>query len=146
MKKNALIVLLVFSGLVSGVFLFNKKTPEPVEPDSVLQYADSVAEGILQSFNSGSYSEFSKNFSETMKGSVPESGFMENRNLIRSEIGEYVSKEFWKSGQEGLYYNVYYKADFNNEEEKVSVLIIFEEISGEMKVSGLWFDSPKLRE
>lgn len=41
---------------------------------------------------------------------------------------------------------VYYKAGFTPEPEDVIVKVVFQEIMEEMKVSGLWLDSPKLRE
>jgi hypothetical protein len=146
MKKNKILILLSFLALIAAVVLaLNQNAVEPDEQSQIREYADPAAEKILQSFNSGDYSQFSETFSEMMKSSIPDSLFLENRNMIVAKAGEYVSKEFYKQEEEGLYQYVYYKADFSNEED-VSVLIIFEEIKGEMKVSGLWLDSPKIRE
>ncbi|MGB9750390.1 MAG: hypothetical protein ACPLWB_06100 [Caldisericia bacterium] len=43
------------------------------------------------------------------------------------------------------YIVVTYKAKFTDETSDVTVRIVFEEINGEMKISGEWYDSPKLR-
>ena len=56
------------------------------------------------------------------------------------------SKEFWKVEDEGPYTIVYYRAKFTLEPEDVIVKVVFREITGEIYVDGLWFDSPKLRE
>ncbi len=145
-KKNKILILLSSLAFVAAVFLIlNQNTAEPDEQAKVREYADPVAEKILQSFNNGDYSQFSETFSETMKSSIPNSLFLENRDMVIAKVGEYVSKEFYRQEEEGFYQYVYYKADFSNEED-VSVLVIFEEIKGEMKVSGLWLDSPKIRE
>ena len=82
-----------------------------------------------------------------MKNALPEAVFHENNALIQSKIGAYVSKEFWKVENQNQYTIVYYKGTFTQEEpDDVIVKVVFQEIAGEPKVSGLWLDSPKLRE
>ena len=113
--------------------------PEP-------EYANSIAEGILLAMNQNDYAEYSKHFDKAMKNAMPEAVFMQTNIDIRDKIGDYISKQFWKAEDKGLYTIVYYKAKFTHEPGDVIVKIVFQEIEGAIYVSGLWFDSPKLRE
>ena len=112
--------------------------PEP-------EYAGAIAEGILQALSENDYAKHSEHFDEMMKNSVPESVFEQTATAIKEKIGDYVSKTFWKVTEQDIYTVVIYKARFTQEPEDVIVRVIFQEISGEIYVSGLWFDSPKLR-
>ena len=76
---------------------------------------------------------------------MTEAVFDETNAVIRSKIGDYVSKEFWKAESKDQYTIVHYKAKFTDEPADVTARAVFQEINGEMKVSGLWFDSPELR-
>ena len=96
--------------------------------------------------NEDNYTKYSEHFDATMKNVLPEPVFQENNALVTSKIGTYVSKEFWKAESENQYTIVYYKATFTQELGDVIVKVVFQEIAGETKVSGLWMDSPKLRE
>ena len=122
-----------------------------VDVDEVRAYADPITEGILMGMNENDYARFSEYFDEHMKEVMPEAAFDRNGTIIifsdlREVIGDYISKEFWKIETEGVYTIVYYEAEFTEEPGGVIVKVIFQEIEGEMCVSGLWFDSPKLRE
>lgn len=112
--------------------------PEPA-------YAGPITENILIGMNEDDYAMFSKCFDEDMKAAFPsDEPILPD---IKAIIGYYVpeSKEFWKVTTSGIYTTVFYKAEFTEETEDVVVRMVFREIGGEMYVSGLWFDSPKLR-
>jgi hypothetical protein len=113
--------------------------PEP-------EYADAITEGILLAMNENDYAQYSQHFTEDMKNAAPEAVFQQTNALIKAKIGSYVSKEFWKVQDEGIYTSVYYKGKFSEETGDVSVKVVFQEISGDIYVAGLWFDSPKLRQ
>ena len=110
------------------------------------EYADSITESILLAMNEDNYAKLSEHFNEEMKDTLSESVFRKNYNFMVLIIGDYVSKEFWKTEERGIYKTVYYKADFTEEPDGVIVKVVFQEIDGEVYVAGLWFDSPKLRE
>ena len=113
--------------------------PEP-------EYADAITEGILLAMNENDYAQYSQHFTDDMKNAAPEAVFQQTNTVIKAKIGSYVSKEFWKVQNEGIYTSVYYKAKFSEEAADVSVKVVFQEISGDIYVAGLWFDSPKLRQ
>ncbi len=117
-----------------------------VDVDQVRTYADPITENILSGMSENNYPKYSGHFDQTMKNAMNEAVFNETNILIRSKIGDYVSKEFWKVESKNQYTIVYYKARFTDEPEDVIIKVVFQEITGEMKVSGLWLDSPKLRE
>jgi len=108
-------------------------------------YADQITESILLAMNENDYARFSEHFDEAMKSAMPEAVFQQTTSTVKQEIGDYVAKTFWKAGTEGGYTTVYYKAEFTLEAE-VTVKVVFQETEGEVYVSGLWFDSPKLRQ
>lgn len=112
--------------------------PEP-------EYANSIAEGILLAMNENDYAKYSEHFDEAIKDAMPESVFEQANIAIRDKIGDYISKQFWKVEDKGIYTIVYYKAKFTHEPKDVIVKVVFQEIEGAIYVSGLWFDSPKLR-
>ena len=129
--------------LLSGLIMLTSAcTPTATaEP----KYAGPVAEGILQAFTDGDYTKFSKHFTEEMKNAMPQAVFEQTRAQIRVKIGDYVSKEFWRVEKQDIYTSVFYKAEFTKEPEFVTAKVVFQEVHGEMLVSGLWFDSPELR-
>ena len=112
----------------------------------VRSYADPITEGTLLGMQEGDYANFSRYFDESMKDATPETTFVQLNAVLKQVIGDYVSKEFWKVEEQDIYTIVYYKAQYTKEPGDVEVKVVFYEIEGEMYVSGLWFDSPKLRE
>lgn len=109
-------------------------------------YADPITEEILLALNDGNHARYCQHFDQTMKGAVTEDVFSQTNSLIKTKIGNYVSKEFWKVEEQEIYTIVYYKAKFTKETGDVEVKVVFRDIEDETYVTGLWFDSPKLRE
>ncbi len=111
------------------------------EPD----YAGPITEGILTAMNRGDYTQFSEHFDRLMRDALPEANFIELRDMIRPLIGDYVSKEFWTVEEQEEHTIVRYNARYTEETADVIVTVSFQEIEGQIYVSGVWFDSPKLR-
>ncbi len=130
-------VIIMFGLVVSASACAEKPEPE---------YAGSIAEGILLALNDSNYAKYCEHFGQTMREVVTEDVFNQTESLLKAKIGDYVSKEFWKVEEQGIFAIVYYKAKFTKESGDVVVKVVFQEIEEEMYVSGLWFDSPKLRE
>lgn len=117
-----------------------------VDVEQMRKYADPITENILLAMNEDNYTKYSEHFDQTMRNALPRAVFNETNAVINSKIGDYVSKEFWKVESKNQYTIVYYKARFIEEPKDVIVKVVFQEIKGQIKVSGLWLDSPKLRE
>jgi hypothetical protein len=140
-----MLVAVIAAVTISGGCM--EKSGVEVEVDDVGQvreYADPVTEQILVAMNENDYARYSEDFDQTMKNTMPEAVFDETNAVIRSKIGDYVSKEFQKADKD-QYTIVYYNAKFTDEPADVTVKVVFQELNGTMKVSGLWLNSPKLR-
>ena len=110
-----------------------------------IDIADPIAENILQSLNNNDYQGLIRDFSEEMIHATPTEEFINLRELLDSKVGAYISKTPGRVVRDGEYIAVFYTACFENEDE-VTVRVVFKEDDETHKVYGLWFDSPKLRE
>jgi hypothetical protein len=146
MNHKTLACFIGILALIAVVLLAGCLNQNQVDIEQVRAYADPITETILVAMNEDDYTKYSEHFDATMKNELPEPVFHENNALIQSKIGAYVSKEYWKVESKNQYTIVYYKATFTQEPDDVIVKVVFQEIEGETKVSGLWLDSPKLRE
>lgn len=131
------VALLVLSGCIGQAL-------EGEEREKWIGIATPIAENILKSINNDDYQAFSKDFSGEMKDAMPPQGFADLRETLISTIGTYISITPAKVTQDGEYIAVYFDAKFEKE-EKVTVRVVFGKDDETHKVSGLWFDSPKLR-
>jgi hypothetical protein len=122
-----------------------KKAEAPVDKEKVLAYADPVVDNLLVGFNEGDYAKFSRDFDERMKSAIPEATFAQMRQDMVSKIGLYKSRTFSKVEKQGEATIVIYTAEFGKESE-VEVKVVFTPDGEKNLVSGLFFDSPKLRE
>ena len=145
MKKKSIAGLIAIVMIASVVFFAGCVEKNQVDVAQVREYADPITENILLGMNEGNYTKYSEHFDQTMKNAMSEAVFNETNAIIKSKIGDYVSKEFWKAESKDQFTIAYYKAKFTQEPEDVIVKVVFQEIVGEMNVSGLWLDSPKLR-
>ena len=141
---GAIIVAVIVAATVS-IGCMEKSGVEVADAEQVRGYADPVTENILVAMNENDYAMYSEDFDQTMKNAMTEAVFDETNAVIRSKIGDYVTKEFWKAESKGQYIIAQYKAKFTDEPAEVTVKVVFQEINGTMKVSGLWLDSPELR-
>ncbi|RZN39259.1 MAG: DUF3887 domain-containing protein [Methanosarcinales archaeon] len=146
MEKITVSGLMVVVTIAAVVMLAGCVEENPVYSDQVRAYADPITENILSGMNENNYSRYAGHFDQTMKTAMNEAVFNETNMLVRSKIGDYVSKEFLKVESKNQYTVVHYNARFTDEPEDVTVRVVFQEVMGEMKVSGLWLDSPILRE
>lgn len=75
----------IFAGIIV-VVLLGVALPGCGEPESAApEYADAIAESILQALNSGDYALFSEYFDQQMRETIPENLFQKSRDLIRGE-------------------------------------------------------------
>ncbi|HIE13278.1 MAG TPA: DUF3887 domain-containing protein [Desulfotomaculum sp.] len=122
-----------------------KKAEVPVDKEKVLAYADPIADNLLAGFNEGDYAKFSRDFDAQMKSVLPETAFAQMRQDMVSKIGLYESRTVSKVEKQGEATVVIYKAEFEKE-SGVKVTVVFTPDGEKNLVSGLFFDSPELRE
>ena len=146
MQKRTIRIIfgaIIIFGLVA---LASGCTDNVIDVSQAQRYADPITEEILLALNEGNHAKYCKYFDQTMKQIVTEDVVNQTNSLIKGEIGDYVSKEFLKIEEQEIHTIVYYKVKYTKEPGDVVVKVVFQEIEGEMYVSGLWFDSLKLRE
>lgn len=141
MYKKFLLITLLF--IIINLISCGTK----LDVNKIREYADPMTENLLIGRNERNYEKYSRDFSDEMKKAINEEKFLQSIDLIEGKIGKYIenSKKFYLATKQNKYVVVTYKAKFTNEDSEVTVRIVFEEINGEMKISGEWYDSPKLR-
>ena len=147
MRKTTVRIILGFIMMLSLMVSASACTEKPaIDVSQVRAYADPITEDTLIGMNENDYAKFSEHFDEAMKKAIPEANFVQLGDAIKPIIGDYISKEFWTVEKQGEYTVVKYKAKYTIEPAEVIVTVSFHEIEGETYLSGLWFDSPRLRE
>lgn len=142
MKKILWFVICFLLVLGGGCF---KKSDVSVDQQSILSYADPIVDNLLAGFNEGDYAKFSQDFDGRMKSALPEAAFTQMRQSIVSKIGLYRSRTVSKVQKQGSGTLVIYNAVFEKE-SGVEVKVVFAKHGEKNLVSGLFFNSPKLRE
>jgi hypothetical protein len=141
--KKVMVVLTVL--LIAGVVLTGCSVKALKESD--VSFADGMAENVLVAETERDYDMWSKDMDETMLKAVPRDKFkVLIIDPIRGTIGEYVagSKKFSAAVESKGSTTVQYVAKFTNEEQ-VKVTISFNDVGGQKKITGEWYDSQKLR-
>lgn len=141
MKKKTLPELVAVAVIVATLIFAGCIENGYVDVDQTREYADPITENILIGINENNYTRYSEPFYQAES----EYSFNGTRNMIKSEMGDYISKEFWKAESRDKYIIVLYKARFTKETEDVIVKVAFRDIgSGRMHVFALWLESPKV--
>lgn len=139
-KKLAISVMFLIN-----LFIISGCLAQQPQQSEVNNFADPLTENILLAMNEDNYPRFSRDFDEKMKSEFNETQFKNTIPVIKSKIGNYVSKEFMSVENQSGYTVVTYKAKFTQEPGDVIVRSVFSDINGQKYISGFWLDSPKLR-
>lgn len=110
----------------------------------VLTYAEPIADNVMQGFNEGNYTAYSRDFSPEMKQALGEAAFERNREEVTSRIGLYESRSDPVVTETGEFIAVTYRATFE-QEDGVALRFVFKMDDPSHLLHGLWFNSPKLR-
>ena len=134
MRNRSIILVLVFCAIVAvsataGVACCSDQPG----------YANAIAEDMLVAVNEGDYNAFMEHIAYKYWEMLPEEDFDQQVADIEEEHGTYLTKTFWKVEVEDPYTAVYYKAEFTKSEEVV-VKVVFENVLGEIRVSGFWLN------
>lgn len=133
----ALLVLL--SGCTGPTTITN--LPEP-------SFASDLTESLLISLNEGNFSDFSRDFDDGMKKAVTPDVFQSQFiNGIKGKVGDYEpgSKRFFSAASQAQYTTVVYSAIYTEEPGTLLLQVSFQQVEGRPVISGINFNSPKLR-
>jgi hypothetical protein len=105
MKKKTIagLIAIAVAVIAVAVLFAGYVGREEIDVAQVREYADPITENILLAMNEDNYTKYSEHFDQTMKNAMPEAVFNETNAMIKSKIGDYVSKEFWKMKRKGPY-------------------------------------------
>ncbi|GAB4482487.1 MAG: hypothetical protein Kow00124_31350 [Anaerolineae bacterium] len=104
---------------------------------------DQIVEDTLQAINDGDYEAHIQHLDETMRAATTEDAFAGLVDLLMERVGPYRSRTLDRVYDQGDFRVVIYNAEF--ERDTVTVRVVFWKDDLERGISGLWFDSPKLR-
>lgn len=138
------ILLLIMAALLLYGCGAGAQPIEGAERDAVLAYAEPKAENLLQAFNSGDYAAFARDLDGSMRRAETEAVFTQTRTAIQNKIGKYVARKVTDVIHQDKFVVVLYAGQFENE-DGVTMRIVFNPDDAH-QISGLWFDSPKLRQ
>jgi hypothetical protein len=136
--------MLILVSLVGGCAA-TPKAIEGAERNAVLAYSEPMTDNELEALNANDYQSFIKDYDPKMLEVTTQENFTALYSLISGKLGKYISREVTAVtalGDDAIV--VDYAAKFENEED-VTVRLVFQSF-GEHLITGLWFDSPKLRE
>ena len=145
MKSNRIVsivnlMLVVFLGTCSAVSL----PVSGADRESVLAYSEAKVDNLMRSMNSNDLTAFSRDLDDKMKGVFTADSFAKMQSQIGGKIGKYVSRQVSTVLKTGDYVTIIYAARFENE-DPVTMRVSFE-TAEPYRISGLWFDSSKLRQ
>lgn len=133
--------------LMAGALLAGCRAPGELSRDEAATFAGEVApstERLLQALSDGDEATFTAEMTDQMRQASSGERFDRMREQIWGVLGDYESAEMRQVLQQNEFWNVVYRANFA-EEQGVVVRVVYADVDGTRLVSGLWFDSLKLR-
>jgi hypothetical protein len=137
---SVIVILAIAGGCASS-----PRALEGAEREAVLAYAEPMADNEFAAIDANDYGAFIKDYDKAMKAATSPENFANLVTLISTRLGKYQSREVTAVtavGKEAIL--VIYSADYENE-KGVTVRLVFQP-GGDHLITGIWFDSPKLRE
>lgn len=144
MKKCVLLGILILAVVLTACSQPAPRTLTGTERDAVLAYSEAITDNLLAGMNAGDYDVFSRDFNQAMLDSISPADFVDMQVQIGGKIGAYVSREVQTVQQLEDMVTVTYTAEFE-QDSPVIVRVVFE-VAEPHQVTGLWFDSAKLRQ
>lgn len=144
MRLSHVLILVVFAAVLACGCMSQETVVSGDEAAQVLAYADPIADNVMQGFNEGNYTTYSRDFGPEMRQALDEAAFEQNREFVTSRVGLYESRGEPVVTETGEYIAVTYKAAFERE-DGVALRFVFKKGDESHQLSGLWFNSPMLR-
>ena len=143
MKVNHIRFLLIAVLLLILTACLPGKAVKGSDQDAVLNYAEPIADHILNGIEGKDYALFSQDFTDTMKKGIDEASFTQLCNLLSSKVGSYQSRQVSSVRDVNGVLLVIYTAVYTNAKQVVINLSISPDEPH--LVTGLYFNSPELR-
>lgn len=121
------------------------KTLPAEEATAFANQVDAMTENLLVSLSNHHYATYTQDMDAKMKAASSEAQFEQVYAMVIDKIGKYVSRQMTQVTEQKPFRTVVYDARFEREEH-VTVRVVYNVTGERLLVSGLWFDSPKLRQ
>ena len=105
---------------------------------------DEISKAVFESIKTGDYSILEPYLDEKMKEAFNEKAFNALREQMISKYGNLKSFEFVEEGKTGEFISGYYRFEF--EKADVILKLVFSQVDGEYKLSGLWIQKVAWKE
>jgi len=121
------------------------KTLPADEATAFANQVDAMTENLLVSLSNHNYATYTQDMDAKMKAASSQAQFEQAYAMVIGKIGKYVSRQMTTVIEQKPFRTVVYDARFE-QEEHVTVRVVYNVAGDRPLVSGLWFDSPKLRQ
>jgi len=147
MRRAALVSIVI--SLLALTLLVLVSSCSPASPAIIITQtppnADAITENILTSLQNNDYDGFSRDFDDNLKGVINKTTFDQLNLQVKTNAGDYVSKQFFSFSVQGKDTTMIYIARYSKEPAGVLISVVFEQVSSTYHVHGLNLDSPRLR-
>ena len=141
-RTAALVSLLLLAGCS-----LSSRRPAMLSQEEARAFAtkvEAMTANLLTSFSNHDLAAHTRDMDAQMRAAT-ETQFEAGYQAVIGKIGKYLSHTMVRVEEQGQLRAVVYDARFE-QEEHVTVRVIYSVAEAVPKVSGLWFDSPKLRQ
>lgn len=110
------------------------------DKEAVLAFSEAKTDNMMAGMVTGDYPNFSKDFSQDMRNSLPAEAFGKFKQDYDSKFGAYVSRQVKQvnQSQSGQFVAVIYDAVFEKD-KNVTMRVVFR-ADDPHEISGLWFN------
>lgn len=144
-KHTGLITMLIVTALFGLVGCGSQeKALTDSEQAAVLAYSEPATDNLFAGLIASNYAMFSRDLDSAMRTAIPATNFASWKQDLDKKIGSYRSRTVDRVTQSGDFYVVMYQATFE-QDAPVTVRVVFRTAEPH-SISGLWFDSAKLRQ
>ncbi len=137
---------LVLFSLLVALIVVSVGCAKTFSEEDVKSFAHPLTEMALVAFDTSDFAAIAPTFTEDMQAALPESQFLSLAKQLKELIGDYVrnSIKYVSASQKGTIITVLYEATYTND-SPVQITISFEQVAGEYKIAGIYFNSAKIR-
>lgn len=136
--------ILIAAILLAACAESSEQTVTKVEKETILQFSEPKVDAQMAALAASDYQGFLVDYDEAMKENTTFGAFEQLQIWLSVKVGAYQSREVTSVTQTDAYDIVDYKAKFTKD-DNVTMRVVFEKADPH-RISGLWFDSPNLRE
>ena len=107
--------------------------------EEVQSIANPILDMFLEGMKIGDYTKYSMYFDDTLREALPEKKFRIVREQIKSQMGDYQSREYLGFLNKGPMTVVLWKGTFDKTEDEVLIKTVLSKRGYKYVITGVWF-------